>query len=283
MSPRRNFQDVVRESLGDRFDLQRTVGRGGAATVFLARDRERGGEEVALKVMHPELAVTVTGKRFVQEIRLLRGLEHPNIARLLDSGETELLIYYTSTYVPGPNLRLHLDRVRKASVSDTHKIARDLLGALAYAHGHDIVHRDVKPENVVLDRSGPMLVDFGIAKAIAEAGTTRLTRSGFTVGTSHYMSPEQVGGEPHIDHRSDLYSLACVLFECLAGRPPFAHRQEHVVLAMQQNEPAPDVRTFRPDTPAPLADAIAKALRKERNERWASASDMLDAVNAEAP
>lgn len=281
MSPRRNFRDVVVESLNDRFAIGDAIGRGGAATVFRANDRATG-QEVALKVLHPELAVTVTAKRFVQEIRLMRRLDHPHIARLLDSGETELLIYYTSTYVPGPSLRQHLDRVRKASVSDTVRIARDMLDALAYAHAQDIVHRDMKPENVVLDRSGPMLVDFGIAKAIAEAGTTRLTRSGFTVGTSHYMSPEQVSGEPHIDRRSDLYSLACVLFECLTGRPPFTHKQEHMILTMQQNEPAPDVASLRPETPAPLATAINKALHKERADRWDSAEAMLGAIGTAA-
>lgn len=276
--PRRDFPQLVRDSLAGRFTIDQVIGRGGAATVFLARDATGDGEQVALKVLHPELAVTVTARRFVQEIRLLRGLDHPHIARLLDSGETDLLVYYTSVYVPGPTLRQHLDRVRKASVSDTRRIAGDLLDALAYAHTREIVHRDVKPENVVLDRTGPMLVDFGIAKAIVEAGTTRLTRSGFTVGTSTYMSPEQVSGEPHIDRRSDLYSLACVLFECLAGRPPFSHRQEHVVLAMQQNEPAPDVREFRPDTPEPLARAIGRALEKEPERRWTSAEEMLAVV-----
>lgn len=274
---RRNFADVVRESLGDRYEIIEPLGRGGAATVYRVRTVV-GNQEVALKVLHPELAVTVTAKRFMQEIRLLGQLEHPRIARLLDSGETELLIFYTSTYVPGPNLRQHLDRVRKASVSDTLRIARDLLDALAYAHRNDIVHRDVKPENIVLDTAGPMLVDFGIAKAIAEAGTTRLTRSGFTVGTSTYMSPEQVSGEPHIDHRSDIYSLATVLFESLAGRPPFAHRHEHIVLSMQQNDPAPDVREFRAETPPALADAIGRALRKPREERWPTAAEMLGAL-----
>jgi serine/threonine-protein kinase len=280
MSPRRDFTALVRESLGDRFTIESVIGRGGAATVFLARPQGQAedGEPLALKVLHPELAVTVTAKRFVQEIRLLRGLDHPHIGRLLDSGETDLLVYYTSVYVPGPTLRQHLDRVRRASVSDTMRIARDLLDALSYAHARDIVHRDVKPENIVLDRAGPTLVDFGIAKAIAEAGTTRLTRSGFTVGTSTYMSPEQVAGEPHVDARSDLYSLACVLFECLAGRPPFHHRQEHVVLSMQQNEPAPDVRTFRDDTPEPLAHAIARALEKQLDQRWPSAEAMHEEI-----
>ena len=278
MSPRRDFATLVRESVGDRFTVESVIGRGGAATVFLAREKGVDQPPLALKVLHPELAATVTAKRFVQEIRLLRSLEHPHIARLLDSGETDLLIYYTSVYVPGPTLRQHLDRVRQASISDTMRIARDLLDALGHAHARDIVHRDVKPDNIVLDPSGPTLVDFGIAKAIAESGTTRLTRSGFTVGTSTYMSPEQVAGEPHIDHRSDLYSLACVLFECLAGRPPFHHRQEHVVLSMQQNEPAPDVRGFREETPEELAHAIARALEKRRERRWATADEMLAEV-----
>jgi serine/threonine-protein kinase len=140
------------------------------------------------------------------------------------------------------------------------------------------VHRDVKPDNIVLRPDGPVLVDFGIAKAIAAAGTNRLTRSGFTVGTSHYMSPEQVLGAADVDHRCDLYSLGCVLFECLAGRPPFWHHRDELVLHMQQVEPAPDVREFRAETPETLAATIARALNKEREQRWGTAQEMKEAL-----
>jgi len=274
---RRELLPMVQNALAGRYTIEREIARGGAAYVYAARDATQ--QAVAVKILRPELAVTVTADRFLREVALLRQLEHPSVARVIDSGEAEFFLYYVMPMIDGPSLRQHLERARRVSVEDTQRIGSDLLDALAYFHGRKIVHRDVKPDNIVLRPEGPVLVDFGIAKAIAEAGTHRLTRSGFTVGTSHYMSPEQVLGAPDIDHRCDLYSLGCVLFECLAGRPPFWHRREELVLHMQQVEPAPDVREFRTDTPASLADAIARALLKEPGERWQSAVEMRDAVS----
>lgn len=268
----------LREAMEGRYEVLEEIGRGGAARVFRARDPE--GTVVALKILHPELAVSVTADRFLREVDLLRKLDHPRLVRVLDSGEAGFFVYYVMPFVHGPTLRQHLDRVRRASVSDTARIARDLLEALEYAHDRNIIHRDVKPDNVMLADSGPVLVDFGIAKAIAEAGSARLTRSGFTVGTSAYMSPEQVLGALDIDRRSDIYSLGCVLFESLAGRPPFVHRQEEIVLQMQRMEPAEDVRSLRPDVPEPLAAAIARALEKDRDRRWRSAKEMLAAIQS---
>jgi serine/threonine protein kinase len=240
--------------------------------VFLARDA--GGTLVALKVLHPQLAVSVTAERFLREIGFLSRLEHPRIARLLDYGEADWLIYYVMTYVEGPTLRDHLARARFASVNDTVTIAAQLLDALAYAHAQHIVHRDVKPDNVVLERTGVVLLDFGIARAIAEAGQDRLTRSGFAVGTSAYMSPEQVEGAEDIDHRSDIYSLGCVLFECLAGKPPFTAGREEVVLRMHVEQQAPAVEKLRRDAPRPLCQAIMKALATRREDRWQTAEEM---------
>jgi serine/threonine-protein kinase len=274
----RDLLPLIRDALRGRYQVEREVARGGAARVFAGQSPD--GSAVAIKVLHPELALTVTAQRFLQEVNLLRRLVHPGVAQVLDSGEADPFVYYVMPFVPGPNLKQHLERARRASVSDTQRIARDLLTALQYAHGAGIVHRDVKPENVILSPDGPVLVDFGIARAIAEAGTTRLTRSGFTVGTSTYMSPEQVRGEKDIDHRTDLYSLGCVLFECLAGRPPFQHAREEMVLQMQQTEAAPDVRTLRDETPAALAAAIARALEKDRHRRWQTAAEMREALGA---
>jgi len=183
-------------------------------------------------------------------------------------------------YVEGPNLRVQLDRERRCSVRDAVHHACEMLEALSAAHALNIVHRDVKPENIVLSPEGAVLLDFGIARAIAASGNERLTRSGFTVGTSAYMSPEQVGGSEEIDHRSDIYSLGCVLFECLAGRPPFHDPLEEAVLKMHAVRPAPDVRREREDTPRALADAIGRALEKEPRDRWQSAGEMLDALAA---
>ncbi len=246
--------------------------------MFLAQDGE--GTSVALKVLHPELAVSVTADRFLREISFLSKIDHPNIATLLDYGESDWLVYYVMSYVPGPTLRQHLDRVKKVSISDTQRIARDLLAALMYAHDMGIVHRDVKPENVVLAETGPVLMDFGIARAIAQSGQDRLTRSGFAVGTSTYMSPEQVSGAEDIDHRSDVYSLGCVLFECLAGRPPFVASREELILSMHHQEKAPDVTRFRKDAPDGLVGLVTRALMKEREERWQTASEMAGAVES---
>ncbi len=267
---------MVQRALGDRYDVEREVARGGAARVFLARDKE--GTTVALKILHPQLVVTVTADRFLREIGLLSRIEHPYIAKLLDYGESDFLVFYVMAYVEGPTLREHLDRVRRASIEDTTLIASALLDALSYAHGEGIVHRDVKPENIVVSRNGPVLVDFGIARAIAESGTDRLTRSGAAVGTSAYMSPEQVRGDQDIDYRSDLYSLGCVIFECLTGRPPFTARREEQVLRMHLEHTAPDIREQRQDLPKPLAEAIVKALARDREDRWQSAAEMRQAL-----
>jgi serine/threonine-protein kinase len=276
MSPRRDFLPAIQAALAGRYEVDREVARGGAARVFAGRGP--GGRPVAVKILHPELAVSVTAERFLREVQFLRRIDHPHIGKVLDSGESDFLLYFVMDWIEGPTLRQHVEQVRRASLSDAHRIARDLLDALGYAHDLGIMHRDVKPENVVLAANGAVLLDFGIAKAIAESGAARLTRSGFTVGTSAYMSPEQVAGAQDIDHRTDLYSLGCVLFEALAGRPPFVHAREEVVLKLQQTESAPDVRQFRKDTPAPLAGAIARALEKDRRKRWESAADMWKAV-----
>lgn len=217
--------------------------------------------------------------RFLREISILTELEHPHIGKLIDCGENDWLIYYAMPFIEGPNLKEHLTRVRQASISDTVQIAVDLLDALQYAHGTGIVHRDVKPENVMLTPRGAVLLDFGIARAILQAGTDRITRSGFAVGTSSYMSPEQIQGNIDIDERSDFYSLGCVLFECLAGHPPHTAKREELVLRLHLEAAAPDVRRFRRETPGPLADAIAKALRHQPADRWQSAGEMRVALS----
>ncbi len=269
---------LVRQALGDRYAIEREIGRGGAARVFLATDRE--GRKVALKILHPELAISVTAQRFLREISLLSRLQHPHIAQMLDYGELELLVFYAMRYIEGPNLRVYLEREHRCAVGDAVRHASEMLDALSAAHGLGIVHRDVKPENIVLSPEGAVLLDFGIARAVALSGNERLTRSGFTVGTSAYMSPEQVGGGTDIDQRSDIYSLGCVLFECLAGKPPFHDPLEEAVLKMHTDRPAPDVRRLRDDTPAPLARVIGRALEKDPQERWQTAREMLDALAA---
>ena len=252
---------MVQEALGDRYILHRELARGGAGRVFLAEDKE--GTRIALKVLHPELVVSVTADRFLREIGVLSRLDHPLITKLIDYGERDWLVYYAMPYIEGPTLRMHVDQARRVRLDDTLRIAQDLLSSLGYAHERGIMHRDVKPENIVLSPGGAILLDFGIAKAIEAAGSERLTRSGFTVGTSSYMSPEQASALDSLDHRSDLYSLGCVLYESLAGHPPFHHKNEAVVLQMQLTASPPDVRESRPETPGGLAEGIRRAMAKD--------------------
>jgi serine/threonine protein kinase len=267
---------LVRQAFTDRYDVEREIGKGGNARIFLARDPS--GQPVALKILHPELLVSVAADRFLREIRLASQLDHPHIAKLLDSGERDWLIYYVMSYIEGATLREYLDTSSRLSIVETRRIAGDLLDALSHAHGLGIIHRDVKPANVVVSAEGAILLDFGIARAVAASGTDQLTRSGIAVGTSTYMSPEQITAATSIDHRCDLYSVGCVLFECLAGQPPFHHRNEAVVLQLHLTQAAPDVRTLRSDTPVELAQAISRALAKNPADRWASATTMRDAL-----
>jgi serine/threonine-protein kinase len=267
---------LVRSAFQGRYEVDREIGKGGNARIYLAH--EPGGRAVALKVLHPELLVSVAADRFLREIKLASQLDHPHIAKLLDSGERDWIVYFVMTYVEGPTLREHLARVRRMSIPETVRLADDLLDALDHAHRHGIVHRDVKPDNVVLSAEGAVLLDFGIARAVVASGSDRLTRSGIAVGTSTYMSPEQITAVQELDLRSDLYSLGCVLFECLAGQPPFSHRNEAVVLQLHLTQPAPDLRTLRPETPAEVAAGIARALAKAPEERWQSAAAMREAL-----
>ena len=267
---------LVQRAFEGKYQVVREIGKGGNARIYLAQDGQ--GREVALKVLHPELLVSVAADRFLREIRLCSQLQHPHIARLLDSGERDWIVYYVMTFVDGPTLREHLGQVVRLPLGETVRLADDLLDALDHAHGHGIVHRDVKPENVVMSAEGAVLLDFGIARAVAASGSDRLTRSGIAVGTSTYMSPEQITALKEIDHRSDIYSLGCVLFESLAGQPPFTHRNEAVVLQLHLTQPAPDLRTLRPDTPKELAEGIARALEKAPEARWQTAAAMRESL-----
>jgi serine/threonine-protein kinase len=272
----RDVLSMVQSALADRYTVERQIARGGAARIFEARDRS--GTKVALKVLHPELVVSLTAERFLREIGVLSRINHPRISRLLDYGERDWLVYYVMDFVEGPTLREVLDRVRRTTVDDATRGACDVLDALGYAHGLGVVHRDVKPENIKISPAGAVLLDFGIAKAVAASGTDRLTRSGFTVGTSAYMSPEQIAGTKDIDHRADLYSLGCVLYECLTGAPPYEHPDDRMVLGMHQRGAIPDLRKRRRDAPAKLAKAVSKSLAKDPGDRWQTAEEMRKAL-----
>jgi eukaryotic-like serine/threonine-protein kinase len=272
----RDLLPLVRQALSDRYQIEREIGRGGAAVVYLAQNAE--GVKVALKVLRPELAVTVAAQRFLQEIRFISRLSHPHIGSLIDSGEKDWLVYYVMPYWEGPSLQQYLAKYRRLKLDDVTRLAHDLLEALAHAHDQGIVHRDVKPDNIILTATGAVLLDFGIARAIALSGQSNLTRSGIAVGTSAYMSPEQITALRELDHRSDIYSLGCVLFEATAGRGPFAHPNEAVVLHRHLNEDPPPLKALVPEVPAPLAAAVARALAKKPEERWPTARAMLAAL-----
>src|SRR2546427_494837 len=212
---------VLRDALADRYAVERELGRGGMATVFLAEDLKHR-RPVAIKVLHPELAAAVGADRFLREIEIAARLQHPHILPLYDSGTAAGFLYYVMPYVEGESLRDRLEREKQLSLEDTLRIAGEVAGALAYAHSHGVVHRDIKPENVMLSGGTVVVADFGIARAVTAAGDEhQLTQTGTVIGTPAYMSPEQATGSAEIDGRSDQYSLACVVYEMLVGEPPF--------------------------------------------------------------
>ena len=274
----RELINRVRQALSERYNVITEVARGGNATLYGALDKE--GHKVAIKVLHPELAVSVAADRFLREIRYASTLNHPHIAPLLDSGESDYLLWFVMPFVAGETLRQVMRRERMLPIDRAVRVANDVLEALGHAHAHGFAHRDIKPDNIVLsaEGGGAVLVDFGIARAIASSGEDRVTRSGFVVGTEEYMSPEQAGGSPDIDGRTDIYSLGIVLFEALAGRPPFSAASAAAVLDMQQHANPPDLRKLRRDIPRDLSDAVLKALCKARDARWQTASDMRQAL-----
>jgi len=269
----RDLLATVQSALGKRYTVEAEIGRGGGARVFRARDAN--GTLVALKVLHPELLVSVAADRFLREIEFARKLEHPHIARLLDTGEEGWLVYYTMAFAEGPSLRQQLEASGPLDLGQTQRLATEILGALAYAHGKGVIHRDVKPENVVLTAAGAILLDFGIARAVEVSGGDRLTRSGTTLGTATYMSPEQIRGARDMDQRTDLYATACLIYEACVGKPPFHHPNPMFVMQQHLTQTAPDLREAIPTAPASMAEAIARALAKAPAERWASADAML--------
>jgi serine/threonine-protein kinase len=215
----------LKSALADRYTVESQIGRGGMAVVFLAEDL-RHERRVAIKILHPELAASVGAERFLQEIKTVAGLTHPHVLPLYDSGETDGLLYFVMPYVEGESLRQRLDRETQLAVDDAIGIAQEVADALDHAHQHGIVHRDIKPANILLEGGHAVVTDFGVARAISEAGGERVTATGMAVGTPAYMSPEQASGE-EVDERSDLYALGCVLYEMLAGEPPLGRAAAH--------------------------------------------------------
>ena len=264
--------DLLAAALADRYRIDRQLGRGGMATVFLARDL-RHDREVALKVLHPELAHALGPERFQREVKLAARLQHPHILTVLDSGEAAGQLWFTMPFVDGESLRDRLTHERQLPVEEAVRIATEVARALDYAHRHDIIHRDIKPENILLTRDGDTLVaDFGIARALA-GSEDRLTETGMAVGTPAYMSPEQASGDRQLDARTDIYALGSVLYEMLAGEPPFTGPSAQAVIAKRLSGPAPKVRAVRPSVPETVGLAIDKALAPVPADRFASAAE----------
>jgi len=264
--------------LTDRYRIERQIGAGGMATVYLAHDLKLG-REVALKVLRPELGAVLGTERFLAEVKITARLDHPHILTLIDSGSAGGLLYYVLPYVRGESLRDLLNREQQLGVDQALAITRQVGSALDYAHRKGVVHRDIKPENILLQEGEAMLADFGIALAVQESGGSRLTETGLSLGTPHYMSPEQATGDRNVDARSDLYSLASVLYEMLVGEPPMTGKTVQAVIAKLMTEPAMHVRTVRPTVSEHVDAAVAKALAKVPADRFTSVAEFTRALD----
>jgi serine/threonine-protein kinase len=271
--------DRLSAALADRYRIERELGAGGMATVYLADDLKHN-RKVALKVLRPELAAVLGGERFFKEIAVTASLQHPHILQLFDSGNAEGWLYYVMPFVEGGSLRDRLDRERQLSVEDALRITTTIASALDFAHKRGVIHRDIKPENILFQEGVALVADFGIAVAVTSAGGERLTATGLSLGTPAYMSPEQIAGERDHDARSDVYSLACVTYEMLAGDPPFLASNAQAVMAKHITDPAPPITTLRPDVRPAIAAAIAKALSKAPADRFPRAGAFAEGLTA---
>jgi tetratricopeptide (TPR) repeat protein/tRNA A-37 threonylcarbamoyl transferase component Bud32 len=273
--------ESLQEILAGSYDVERELGHGGMATVYLARDRKHH-RQVAIKVLDPELGTLLGADRFRHEIAFAARLQHPHILTLIDSGADEGMLYFVMPFVSGESLRSRLDRDRQLDVAEAVRLTEEVARALDYAHRQGVVHRDIKPENILLADGQPMVVDFGIAHVIHNAGGGRLTRSGIVLGTPPYMSPEQLAGSTELDGRSDVYALGCVLYEMLAGQPPFSGPIE--TLSHQHLNVAPrPVAALRPSVPPAVDAALQRALAKTPADRFPTAAAFADALAAAEP
>jgi len=266
--------------LAGRYRIERELGAGGMAIVYLAEDL-RHHRLIAVKTLRPELAVGIGAERFLVEIEIAAALTHPHILPLYDSGEADGLIYYVMPYVEGPSLRDRLDAEHRLPVPEALKIAREVVGALDYAHRRGLVHRDIKPENIMLYEDAALVTDFGIALGLRSGHGGRLSEAGIIIGTPAYMSPEQAMGDP-VDRRSDLYSVGCVLFEMLAGTPPYAGDTAMAITAQKLVDPLPPLHAQRDEVPREVEAALARALACKADDRYASAAEFAAALELAA-
>jgi serine/threonine-protein kinase len=284
-------------ALSDRYRLERELGQGGMATVYLAQDLKHE-RRVAIKVLRPELAAVIGAERFLREIKTIAGLQHPHILGLLDSGIAELgpgsrvdgqddatldprlstVVYYVMPFVEGESLRDRLTREKQLPIPDAVRLASEVAAALDYAHRHGVIHRDIKPENILIHDGQALVADFGIALAVSQAGGSRMTETGMSLGTPHYMSPEQAMGEREITARSDVYALGCVMYEMLIGEPPFTGPTAQAIVAKVMTEKPAPLIPRRDRIPPAVEDAVLTALEKLPADRWGSAAEFSAAL-----
>jgi serine/threonine-protein kinase len=270
----------VSGALSRAYRIERELGRGGMATVYLAQDLKHH-RPVAIKVLHPELAAALGHERFLREVEIAARLQHPNILTLIDSGEAGGFLYYVMPFVDGASVRGRLAREHELPVPDVVRIMREVADGLSEAHAHGVVHRDIKPDNVLLRGQHAVITDFGVAKAVSEAtGVHALTSVGVTLGTPTYMAPEQAGGDPAVDHRADIYALGVMAYEMLTGAPPFTGDTPQSVLAAHMTRQPEPIASRRAEVPAPLAAIVMRCLEKNPTDRWQSVSDLLAQLDA---
>jgi serine/threonine-protein kinase len=273
--------DRLNAALEGRYRIERELGAGGMATVYLAEDIKHK-RNVAIKVLRPELAAVIGGERFLSEIQTTANLQHPHILPLFDSGEAEGFLYYVMPFIDGETLREKLDREKQLSVDEAVRIAGDVADALDYAHRNGVIHRDIKPANILLHDGRPVVADFGIAVAVSAAGGGRMTETGLSLGTPHYMSPEQASADRDLSARSDVYSLGCVLYEMIAGQPPHTGPSAQSVLVRIMTEAPRSLTELRHTVPPHVAAVVAKAVEKLPADRFEGAKEFKEALGDSA-
>jgi len=272
-------QARLTSALADRYRLERELGQGGMATVYLAEDLKHA-RKVAIKVLHPELSAVIGGDRFLSEIKTTASLQHPHILGLIDSGEADGLLYYVMPFIEGETLRARLTREKQLPIDDAVRLTKEVASALEFAHKRGIVHRDIKPENILLQDGQALVADFGIALAVQQAGGSRMTQTGMSLGTPAYMSPEQAMGERDLGARSDVYALGAMTYEMLTGEPPFTGPNSQAIVAKVLTEQPPPLRPKRPSVPPAVEHAVLVALQKLPADRFSTAKDFADALDS---
>src|SRR5215212_3249325 len=267
----------LQSALADRYRLDREIGAGGMATVYLAFD-VRHDRRVAVKVLRPELAAVIGAERFLAEIKLTANLQHSHILPLFDSGEADSYLFYVMPFVQGETLRDRLTRDKQRPGPEAIRIATEVASALDYAHRHGVVHRDIKPENILLHDGQALVADFGIALAASKASGARMTETGMSLGTPHYMSPEQAMGEREITARSDIYALGATVYEMLVGDPPFTGSTAQAIVAKVMTEKPRSISAQRDTVPPAVEDAVLTALQKLPADRFATAAEFAAAL-----